>query len=464
MLLVLVPLLVGLFAALGVPLAAYIAQRETQTVYLDRLADADRFASLADDALRRDRTEALTAELRRYSDLYGIDVGLFSVDGRLLDSSRTAPRTDSPAVAEALATALAGYRPDRVDAVWPWRDAPMVVVEPVGRDSGVIAAVVLVAPTGDLRSTILGRWGLLFGLGLVPLALVVAVAVPLARWVLRPVRELDSATIAIAAGRLDARAATVTGPPELRRLATSFNTMAGTVARILRLQRTFVADASHQLRNPLASLRLAVEVLGPHVAPEGRAAHADAVAEAGELERVVEALLALTEVEGAAPLGTPQPLSDVFAAHVRRWDPQVTAAGMRLVTDVAPGLATHAPPDGLGSVLDELVDNAARLSGGTVLTVGAVLDGDRVVLTVRDDGAGLTAEERSRAAGRFWRGAAHQNLPGTGLGLAICSELVAAWGGELSLHALEPRGLEVRIALPGGELAEGGAQAFTERK
>ncbi|MBG6134736.1 HAMP domain-containing sensor histidine kinase [Longispora fulva] len=454
MLLVLVPLLVGLFAALGVPLAAYIAQRETQAVYLDRLADADRFASVADDALRRGRTEALTAELRRYADLYGIDVGLFSVDGRLLGSSGTAPRTDSPAVADGLATALAGYRPDRVDAVWPWRDAPMVVVEPVGRDSGVIAAVVLVSPTGDLRSTILRRWGLLFALGLVPLALVVAAAVPLARWVLRPVRELDSATIAIAAGRLDARAATLTGPPELRRLAGSFNTMAGTVARILRQQRTFVADASHQLRNPLASLRLAVEVLGPHVTPAGREAHADAVAEAGELERVVEALLALTEVEGAAPLVAPQPLADVFAAHVRRWTPQVEAAGMRLVTQIRPGLATHAPPDGLGNVLDELVANAARLSGGTLLRIGAVLDADRVVLTVRDDGGGLTAEERSRAAGRFWRGASHHNLPGTGLGLAICTELVAAWGGELSLHALEPQGLEVRIALPGEKLPD----------
>lgn len=148
---VVVPLLVALFIALGVPLAANLAQRETESRYLDRLGDAERFATLTDDALRRDRTAslggtALAAELRRYDDLYGIAVAVYAVDGRLLVASRTDFEPSTPGVQTGLATARAGLRPDRIGTVWPWRPGPMVVVEPVGRDSGVTAAVVVVSP------------------------------------------------------------------------------------------------------------------------------------------------------------------------------------------------------------------------------------------------------------------------------------------------------------------------------
>ena len=80
---VLVPLLVALFAALGVPLAANMAQRETQAVYLDRLADANRFAALAADSLGRGQRDALSAEIGRYDQVYGIAVALFAIVGLL---------------------------------------------------------------------------------------------------------------------------------------------------------------------------------------------------------------------------------------------------------------------------------------------------------------------------------------------------------------------------------------------
>jgi hypothetical protein len=97
-LVVLVPLWAALFAALGVPLAAIIAQRETQGVYLDRLSDTVRFAALADDALRRGHSSALSAEINQYDEVYGIAVAVFAIDGRLLMSSRpslmpTVPRS-----------------------------------------------------------------------------------------------------------------------------------------------------------------------------------------------------------------------------------------------------------------------------------------------------------------------------------------------------------------------------------
>src|SRR5204862_364270 len=75
----------------------------------------------------------------------------------------------APAVRDGLAAALAGYRSDRIPTIWPWQRVDMVVAEPVGRDSGVIAAVVTVSATDRLRATIVRRWGELGALGVLPL-------------------------------------------------------------------------------------------------------------------------------------------------------------------------------------------------------------------------------------------------------------------------------------------------------
>jgi signal transduction histidine kinase len=224
--------------------------------------------------------------------------------------------------------------------------------------------------------------------------------------------------------------------------------MIDTVVRTLRRQRTFVADASHQLRNPLASLRLAVDNLGGSVTPSGRELYRIAQAEVEEMCNVVDALLALTSAEGTALARTPQPVAPMIDNHMARWRKVAAAAGMALVVRPVDGLATQVPAEALGSLLDELVGNACRLSGGTTVTVAAAADGPDVVFSVSDDGAGLSDDERVKAGDRFWRGRAHTDVPGTGLGLAICRELVAAWGGRLTLHGADPRGLDARITLP----------------
>jgi len=451
LLVVLVPLLVALFAALGGPLAANIAQRETQTVYLDRLADADRFAALADEALRRNRTAALQAEITRYAQVYGIAVAIYDPNGQPVPGLVSQPGFDPGirGVRDGLATALAGYRSDHIPTVWPWQRTSMVVAEPVGRDSGVIAVVVTVSPTDRLRSTVLLRWGELAALGVLPFLLAVLAGGQLARWVLRPVRDLDRATVAIAAGRLDARALTVTGPPELRRLAGSFNTMVDTVVRTLRRQRSFAADASHQLRNPLASLRLAVDNLADYVQPAGQELHGVAVAEVEEMGHVVDNMLALTAIASTTLVRTRQLVAPILAVHAGRWRQFAADGGMALAVEVPDDrLATYVPADPLGNLLDELVGNACRLSGGSTVLVRATAEDEEVVLSVRDDGGGLSEAERATAGNRYWRGAAHAAVPGTGLGLAICREVVDGWGGRLTLHEAEPHGLEVRIALP----------------
>ena len=432
LLLVLIPLLLLLAAALGVPLANAVAERETQTTYLDRLADVGRFASLADTALTTTRTAALRDELARYGQLYGIPVAVVAIGGNVVAASQQRPDLTDPAVTAGLNAAFSGYRPSPPNAVMPWETAPLVVVEPVGRDSGVVAAVVTVSPTDRLRADILTQWGWLGVLGVLPLLAVIAAAWPISRWILRPVRRLDEATAAIAGGLVDTHVDDVSGPPELRRLSTSFNTMVDVVNTAMRRQRDFVADASHQLRNPLASLRLAVDNLEPHLPGEELAqeAHQIAVEEAQEMGNVLDALLAASRLDAAAETVD---LALLVSAHLPKWQ----ALHIAVTTEIPAGQRV---PVSYGSVLDELVANAARLSGGTAVRVFFV-DGE---LHVADNGAGLSEDDRKQALNRFWRSAKHQNVTGTGLGLAICADLVAAAGGTLRLDDATP-GLDVVI-------------------
>ncbi|NEE04337.1 HAMP domain-containing sensor histidine kinase [Phytoactinopolyspora halotolerans] len=496
LLVVLVPLAVLLVGALGVPLAATVAQREIQETYVDRLNDAGRFASLAESALSTGRTEALTLELRRYYELYGIPAAVLGPDGAAVLGSGQAiseARAEYPELSAIIAEALAGYRPEPPAVRWPWDGRPLIVAEPVGRDSEVIGVVVTVSPTDRTRSTVLTTWGQLAGLGVVPLAGLVAVAWPVSGWILRPVRRLDDATAAIAKGDLATRADAAGGPAELRRLAGSFNAMMDAVERALQRQRAFVSDASHQLRNPLTSLRLAVESLEPYLSrPDAREAHAVAVDEAKSMHRMLNALLAAARMDSVRN-AEPVDLDTVLATRVERWRALAAATGMQVQVRAPDGIQLLEPPGGLGSVLDEVVSNALRLSGGSRVLISATLGRDdgasttdrstpatepgasttgrrpapitdggavptTVELTVADDGAGLSPDERERALHRFWRSPRHQNTAGTGLGLAICADLVEAAGGSLTLRPGLPRGdghgLAAVIMLPAAEDAD----------
>ena len=146
----------------------------------------------------------------------------------------------------------------------------MVVVVPVIRDNDVIGVALTVSSTARLRATAGLR---LAGIGLIEvisLALLVALALRLTRWVLRPVYVLDGAAHEISSGQLATRVRADQGPVELRRLGTSFNRMAHAVERTMERQRTFVADASHQLRNPLSALLLRLDALGVGLDPTQR--------------------------------------------------------------------------------------------------------------------------------------------------------------------------------------------------
>lgn len=233
--------------------------------------------------------------------------------------------------------------------------------------------------------------------------------------------------------------------------------MAETVSDSIGRQRDFVADASHQLRNPLATLVLQLENVEPHVAPgPGLAEHARALDEAERLEELLDGLLALARVESGAAGLTGQDVSRAVRDRVAAWVPVFRAAGLELTAAGVPdGLWANALPDAAGRILDALLDNAVKFvpCGGRVEVSASCRPDGSTVVRVADDGPGVPEDQPDLLLRRFTRSPAHQNVPGSGLGLAIADEIARTSGGTLGLAANTPHGLVARLHLPPAQVS-----------
>ncbi|GAA2934367.1 HAMP domain-containing sensor histidine kinase [Streptomyces thioluteus] len=450
----LIVLMAGVLLALGLPLGAGLAAVEQQRVVVDRVDDTARFAALAQFVVLQpsgadDRTATLGAELTRYEELYGIRAGVFRRDRTAVAAAPDGWRVpDRGEGRRAFDEALAGRRSHDPAQVWPWRHGRLTVASPVIRDGDVVAVVVTDSPTGALRSRILHRWLLLAAGETAAMLLAVAAAFRLTGWVLRPVRILDAAAHGMAEGRLQARVAADSGPPELRRLARSFNEMADDVEDALEQQRAFVADASHQLRNPLAALLLRIDLMALDL-PEGHAEIASVRAEGKRLARVLDDLLDLALAEHTAADLKLTDIAALVADRVGAWSPVAGREQVALGYTGPAAVTGWADPIALSSALDAVVDNALKFTpAGSRVEVSLAVVGDRVTVTVADEGPGLTEEELTRVGDRFWRSGRHQNVSGSGLGLSISRALLTAGGAALSYAPNAPHGLRVTIRVP----------------
>ncbi|MFI0828778.1 sensor histidine kinase [Streptomyces roseolus] len=450
----LIVLMAGVLLALGFPLAASLAAAQQQRVVVDRLDDAARFAALAqfvgDPATVSDeRRTTLSGELASYHDVYGIRAGIFYRDNRAMAAAPedwVVPYEGESR--RAFNEALLGRRSHDPPQVWPWQPhARLTIASPVVRDGDVIAVVVTDSPTGELRARILRGWLVIFAGEAAAMLLAVGAAVRLTGWVLRPVRVLDGVTHDIATGRMNSRVAEAGGPPELRRLARSFNEMADHVEESLEQQRAFVADASHQLRNPLAALLLRIELLALEL-PEGNEEIASVRTEGKRLAQVLDDLLDLALAEHADADLRLTDVGALTAERIASWRPVADDKGVVLVGEC--GAATGwADPVALSSALDAVVDNALKFTpAGERVTVRVLPGKDAVEVVVADLGPGLTEEEMTRVGDRFWRSGRHQNVKGSGLGLSIARVLLTATGGGIAFAPNEPHGLKVTVTVP----------------
>ncbi|QES57015.1 histidine kinase [Streptomyces venezuelae] len=455
----LVILMAGTLLALGFPLAVSLAAGQQQRVVVDRIDDSARFAALAQFFIDAEgsgatgadeRRDALGLELARYQSLYGIRVGVFRRDYNAL--ARSPGWWQLPESGEgrrAFSEALAGRRSHDPPQVWPWQtDGKLLVVSPVVLDGDVVAVVATESPTDQMRARILRGWLLIAG-GLAAAMLVAfGAALKLTSWVLKPVRTLDAAAHGIATGRMNSRVAAAGGPPELQRLAHSFNEMADNVEEVLEQQRAFVADASHQLRNPLAALLLRIELLALEL-PEGNEEIASVRTEGKRLTQVLDDLLDLALAEHASAEISLTDIGALTAERVAAWRPYAEEKGVRLTGTGRTAVTGWADPIALSSALDAVIDNALKFTPtGEEVEVSVSTEGRSVRVVVADRGPGLTEDELLRVGDRFWRSGRHQNVKGSGLGLSISRALLAAGGGSLSYEKNPPHGLRVTVAVP----------------
>jgi signal transduction histidine kinase len=329
-------------------------------------------------------------------------------------------------------------------------DHRLRVIAPVTGDRGVaiVGAVVLSRSTDELEERVSVLWAWLITVAAAGLAAAAVAAIMLARWVGRPLSALDGAAQRLGGGALDTRSSAGHGPPEVRRLAQNFNTMAGRLESLVHGNRAAMADVSHQLRTPLAALRLRLDVLSQDTDPATAEELAGAQGEIARLSHLVDGLLAVARAESVVAKPASTRVDEVIRDRVAAWRP---VAEEREVTLSYPddGPVWAMTGDGhLEQVLDNLLANAldAVPAGGQV-RISAMCDLSGVSVVVADNGPGMSPRQRDMAFRRFF-----SDTPGgAGLGLAIVHRLVTANGGSAALSDTPDGGLTVTLHLLPGQ-------------
>jgi signal transduction histidine kinase len=310
------------------------------------------------------------------------------------------------------------------------------------------ATVVVAAPAGDIDDAVrVVRTSLIVGFAVL-LALLAAVAWRLVGATLRPVEALRAGAEKITGTGSTDILPLPDSADEIRRLAETLNDMLGRLESSRRRQRAFVADAAHELRSPLTSLRTQLEV---GVATGDDPEVEELLVEVQRLTSLVDDLLLLARLDDAKP--PPREVIDlglVVAESAERY----AAQGVPVTLEVSPNPNVLADPGAVRRVLANLLDNAVRYAASAVsVGVGTGPDGGALVEIV-DDGPGIPAEDRKRVFERFSRlhDARDRGTGGSGLGLAIVRELVQQQGGSVGLgdavDGADPPGLRVQVRFP----------------
>ncbi|WP_433207863.1 sensor histidine kinase [Dactylosporangium sp. CS-047395] len=274
------------------------------------------------------------------------------------------------------------------------------------------------------------------------IVVLVAIAWRVVGAALSPVDRLRLGAERITGTATDERLPVPPSSDEIQRLAITLNHMLDRLAVSRARQRSFIADAAHELRSPLASIRIQIEVaqkLGDWAAVSD-----DVIADLDRLARLVEDLLLLARADASDPRRVavePVELRTLLTTLAKRFDSVVVEPGESLWTE--------GDPDALHRIVLNLVDNAVRHAREHV-TLAVVAEGaNEVLVTVTDDGEGIPAALRERVFDRFARlddGRA-RDAGGSGLGLAIVRELTRRHGGTVRLTDARP-GVRAEIRLP----------------
>ncbi len=312
--------------------------------------------------------------------------------------------------------------------------------------TGVVLVAASLEPASDARRAVVPVLGA--GLPLL-LALLGAATWVLTGRALRPVERMRAEAVGISGADLHRRLPVPAPRDEVRALAESLNEMLERLEGAMARQRRFVADASHELKSPLAAFQAMIDVAldDPDPATRETAGH-DLAGEVDRMERLVSGLLVLAgSEEGQAPtrrieVDLDQVAGREAAAAARRAGATVDAAG------VAP-VRVMGDPDRLARLVRNLVDNAIRHAASRVWVTTAAV-GAQALLTVSDDGPGISPAERERVFERFVRldEARSRDAGGAGLGLAVARAIARSHGGAVVVADPRRGGATLEVRLP----------------
>ncbi len=324
-----------------------------------------------------------------------------------------------------------------------------VVAVPLTKGS----AIVVTQSLADQREVLtrLGGVSLLFGLLGVVGAGIAGWGV--ARNGLRPVRRLTASVEHIArTEQLDPLP--VEGDDEVARLASAFNGMLASLSASRDRQRRLVTDAGHELRTPLTSLRTNVDLLTQAdidqkaIDPEARAELLDDIrAQIDELTTLIGDLTELARDEPLAPVVGEVDLSEILDIALARARRRAVDATFDVETD---HWYVVGEAGSLERAITNLLDNAAKWSpaGGTITVRLSAGDGVGV-LTVDDEGPGISPEARERVFDRFWRAEESRSMTGSGLGLSIVRQVVERHSGSATATEAPGGGARLMLVFPG---------------
>ncbi|HEX4116269.1 MAG TPA: HAMP domain-containing sensor histidine kinase [Solirubrobacteraceae bacterium] len=308
--------------------------------------------------------------------------------------------------------------------------------------TGARGAVLVARPLTEVNNELSRLLLILAIVGVVGIALAAALGAVVARAALTPIVRFTRRTETIAGGLDPAQRLPEGGRDELARLAASFNATLDALQRSVESQRNLVADAGHELRTPIASLRANIQVLSEaeRLPPEDQASlRADIIGELDELTRLVGDVVELAR--GAEPKGEPHEmaLEEIVRDGVQRAQKRSDATfQVNLEPTLVRGDAAR-----IDRAVSNLLDNARKWSPPGEPIEVSLADG---ILTIRDHGPGFAQADLPHVFERFYRADRARKLPGSGLGLAIVRQAAEAHGGWVKAENAPEGGALVQVA------------------